>query len=76
MSSKSCSRCFKWTTSVDVLQDVLSNKVDACEDYIHRADMKLVTEQYHTHRPRWWMVGDTVIVPIWMVEFLKKRKTI
>jgi len=37
--------------------------------------MKVVAEQYQMRRPRWWMVGSTVVVPIWVVEILKTRKS-
>ena len=76
MSSKSCSRCLGWTTSAKVLLDILNDRSSACEGCVHGADMKLVIEQYQTRRPRWWMVGSTVVVPIWMVELLRKRKNI
>jgi hypothetical protein len=37
--------------------------------------MKIVAEQYHKRRPRWWIVGSTVVVPMWIVEHLRTRKT-
>jgi len=74
VQAKSCNHCLSWTTEANVLQEVLSNKGGFCEGCAHRADMKVVTEQYQMRRPRWWMVGSTVVVPIWMVEMLKARR--
>jgi hypothetical protein len=33
-----------------------------------------VAEQYRKRRPRWWIIGSKVIVPIWIVETLRTRK--
>ncbi|MCC7487125.1 MAG: hypothetical protein IT529_19305 [Burkholderiales bacterium] len=76
MSSKPCGRCRDWATSPEVLPEVLGNRWSACDGCTHERHMKAVTEQYQTRRPRWWMVGNVVVVPIWMVEVLKTRKTI
>jgi hypothetical protein len=35
--------------------------------------MAIAIEQLRKGRPAWWVVGGAVVVPIWIVEHLKKR---
>ena len=72
----SCNRCLEWTTSVESVLEVLNNDGDpcACQGCGSQKQMKTVAEQYRTRRPRWWIVGSTVVVPIWIVETLRNRK--
>ena len=70
----SCSRCLEWTTSVESVLEVLSNESCACEGCGSQKTMKVVADQYHKRRPRWWIVGTTVVVPMWIVEQLRRRK--
>jgi len=72
----SCARCQEWTTSVESVMKVLTDATCACEGCGRQGHMRLVAEQYHTRRPRWWIVGSTVVVPMWIVEQLRTRKTI
>ena len=73
---RSCERCLVWTTSVESVLEVLNddNGTSACEGCGSRKDRTLVAEQYRKRRPRWWIVGTTVVVPIWIVETLRTRK--
>jgi len=74
---RSCERCLEWTTSVESVLEVLNDDsgTSACEGCGSRRDRKVVAEQYRKRRPRWWIVGSTVVVPIWIVETLRNRKT-
>ena len=72
----SCSRCHEWTGSVESVLEVLTNDSCACEGCGSRHEMRLVAEQYRKRRPRWWIVGSSVVVPMWIVEQLRTRKTI
>jgi hypothetical protein len=40
-----------------------------CEDH---ADIRAVVRQYRMGISRWWVVNNSVVVPIWIVELLKK----
>lgn len=71
----SCARCQEWTTSVDSVLEVLNSDSYACDGCGREGHMKVVAEQYRKRRPRWWIVGSTVVVPMWVVETLKARKT-
>lgn len=70
----SCSRCLEWTTSVESVLEVLNNDSYACEGCGRQGYMRLVADQYHKRRPRWWIIGSTVVVPMWIVETLRMRK--
>jgi hypothetical protein len=74
---RSCSRCLEWTASVESVLEVLNDDDDscACQGCGSKKDMKLVADQYRKRRPRWWIIGSTVVVPIWIVETLRNRKT-
>ena len=71
-----CDHCQDWTTSVESVLRVLSRDTCVCEGCGREGYMRLVAEQYQKRRPRWWIVGSTVVVPIWIVETLRTRKTI
>ena len=73
---RSCERCLEWTTSVESVLAVLNDDsgTSACEGCGSRRDRKVVAEQYRKRRPRWWIVGSTVVVPMWIVESLRTRK--
>jgi hypothetical protein len=70
----SCSRCMEWTTSVESVVAVLTNDSSACEGCGRQDMMRIVADQYHKRRPRWWIVDTTVVVPMWIVEYLRTRK--
>lgn len=74
VQSELCSRCVEWTTSTEALREVLNNQWRTCETCAQRSVMWTVSEQYRTGRPRWWVVGGKMIVPIWLVETLKRRR--
>lgn len=69
-----CARCLEWTASVESVIEVLTNESSACEGCGRQETMKLVADQYHKRRSRWWIVGNTVVVPMWIVEHLRTRK--
>ena len=71
-----CARCQDWTTSVESVLKVLTDDNCSCEGCGRRGYMRIVADQYRKRRPRWWIVGTTVVVPIWIVETLRNRKTI
>jgi hypothetical protein len=69
-----CTRCLEWTTTVESVLEVLTNESCACEGCGQRGIMGVVADQYHKRRPRWWIVGSTVVVPMWIVEHLRMRR--
>lgn len=72
VGAKPCGRCQEWTTSATAVMDVLNNKWQGCENCAHQAVMNTVTEQFRMRRPRWWIVGGNVVIPMWVVELLRK----
>jgi hypothetical protein len=33
--------------------------------------MRAVTNQYRMRLPRWWVVNNVIVVPMWIVESLR-----
>ena len=73
MHSKSCSCCLEWTASDETVGEALRGRWRARENCAHQSLMHVAIEQLKKGIPTWWVVGGTVIVPIWAVELLKKR---
>jgi hypothetical protein len=71
MKSDSCSRCAGWTGSPKRALDVLNARWSACDNCAEQKVIRVVSEQFRLRQPRWWTVGGTVVVPIWIVELLK-----
>lgn len=69
----SCNRCSGWTASVEEVLEVLEKKGSACERCAHGELMRLVTRQYRMRQPQWWVVDGKRVIPIWIVEHLRKR---
>jgi len=69
----SCSRCSGWTDSVEAVLDVLEKEWQACEGCTHEQLMRLVSSQYQMRQSQWWVVDGRGVVPIWVVEHLRKR---
>ena len=69
-----CDHCQDWTTTVESVLKVLSKDTCVCESCGREGHMRVVADQYQKRRPRWWIVGSTVVVPIWIVETLRNRK--
>jgi hypothetical protein len=76
VEAKTCGRCLGWTDSLEKVREILNNQFSACEGCAHQAQMQVVTEQFRMRLPRWWVVQGNVVVPIWIVELLKKHPEI
>ena len=64
----------EWTASVESVVGVLTNDSSVCAGCGQAGMMQIVADQYHKRRPRWWIVDSTVVVPMWIVEYLRIRK--
>ena len=69
----SCSRCSGWNASVEEVLKVLEYEWDACEGCAYAEPMRLVARQYRLRQPQWWVVNGKGVIPIWIVERLRKR---
>ena len=69
----SCRRCTRWTASVEEVLEVLEMEQGACEGCAHEDLMRSVTRQYRMRLPQWWVVNGKRVIPIWIVEQLRKR---
>jgi hypothetical protein len=38
--------------------------------------MRALINQYRMRMPRWWVVNDVIVVPIWIVESLRMNLAI
>jgi hypothetical protein len=52
---------------------ILAKQWSACEHCAHQSVIRKLVEQFRMRRPRWWVVDGDVVVPIWIVERLKKH---
>jgi hypothetical protein len=70
---KSCSWHPGWNTLPWRVRNILKSAHDVCENCDHHSDIRAVVMQFRVGQARWWIVNDRVVVPIWVVEFLKKH---
>ena len=74
MELKSCRACLGWTESPEKIQKILNNEFGACESCADQAVIRAVARQYQRGQPRWWVVNNVVVVPIWLVEMLQRKR--
>ena len=73
MQPKSCARCLGWTESIESVDAALKKQWQASEACAHQRLMWTAIDQLRTGRTAWWVVNGSVVVPIWIVEQVKKR---
>ena len=59
---------------MEKVQSVLHNELGECEECPQLAVMRTVARQFHKRQPRWWVANNEIVVPIWMVEVLQKKR--
>jgi hypothetical protein len=59
---------------VEGVQSILRGEWSACETCAHHVAMNVLIDQFRNRRPQWWVVDGAVVVPIWIVESLKKNR--
>jgi len=69
----SCRRCTRWTASVEEVLKVLEHEWSACDGCACDEGMRMVRRQYRMRQPQWWVVDGKGVIPIWIVERLRKR---
>lgn len=75
MTLKSCQRCFQWADSPETVHKILSGQFDPCEGCKHEPMFRVVAQQYQMNQPRWWVVNDALVIPIWVVDIVRKKFT-
>ena len=76
MSLVSCGRppCTgKWASSPSGVLKALKGKQDTCEDCPNKKALEVVSLQYKSHHPQWWVVDGKVVIPIWVQERLRSE---
>jgi hypothetical protein len=73
MHLKSCNSCLEWTASNETVEDAIKGRWQARQVCAHQPIMRVAIEQFRKGHPAWWVVGGSVVVPIWTVELMKKR---
>ena len=73
MASKSCYCCLEWIAAGETVEDALRGRWQQGQPCQHQPLMRIAIEQLRKGHPSWWVVGGSVVVPIWAVEMLKKR---
>jgi hypothetical protein len=76
VTPKSCSHCFTQASSLKEALGILTNQWSACEHCPHQPVMRVLIDKFQRREPRWWVVGGAMIVPIWIVEQLKKHRKV
>jgi hypothetical protein len=74
MTANACRRCLSAAHSTSDVLGILTGEWAACEGCAHQSVMRVLVEQFQKRAPRWWVVGGTQVVPIWIVESLKKHR--
>jgi hypothetical protein len=69
---KSCRGCIESSDSTGEMVEVLNNGTSECASCPHEPVIRNVNEQFRMKRPRWWLVNGEVVVPVWLVERVKK----
>jgi hypothetical protein len=66
-----CRVCFERAKSPEKVRDVFRTQFRGCDDCDHIETMRAVTNQYRMRLPRWWVVNNVIVVPMWIVESLR-----
>jgi hypothetical protein len=54
----------------------LNNQLGDCAGCPEQSVMRKLVRQYQKGQPRWWVVDNVVVVPIWMVELMRRAPEI
>jgi hypothetical protein len=74
VTANSCRRCLTAAHSSKDVMGILKGDWAACDGCAHQSVVRVLVEQFQKRAPRWWVVGGTQVVPIWIVEYLKRRR--
>jgi hypothetical protein len=58
------------------VQEILNNQLGACAGCADQAVINAVVRQYQRGQPRWWVVNNIIVVPIWVVELLRQKRAL
>ena len=72
MNASLCRRCTDMFHSVESVIRILQDDWGRCEGCTNGDVLEVLIKQFRLRAPRWWVVDGAVIVPIWIVEKLKK----
>jgi hypothetical protein len=73
MNSEACRDCIASKTSPEKVIEILLNQPSQCKNCAHQDVIRVVANKFRTRLHKWWVINGTVIVPIWIVESIKRR---
>lgn len=71
---KSCRGCIERAHSPAEIQTILEKQHRDCRGCAQQPVMLELAKQYEAKQPRWWVVNDHLVAPIWAVEMMKRSK--
>ena len=74
MEQKRCRICLEESPSTDGMITILKAEAEICEGCPEQPVLQTVSEQYQAQRPRWWQINGELIIPVWLVERIKRFK--
>ncbi len=73
MKQKSCRHCSNWADSPEIVQEILRKRFSPCEGCEQQQVIHMLARQYELNQPRWWVINGVHVVPIWVVDIVRKR---
>lgn len=73
MEEKVCRKCLGACSSTEEKVEILHGESSVCVDCPRQPIIQAVSEQFRSQRARWWQVNGEIVVPVWIVEHVKRR---
>lgn len=73
LNEKICRNCLGSCSSTEETVEILQGESTLCTGCDEYTTLVTISEQYRSQRPRWWQVNGEIVVPVWIVERVKKR---
>lgn len=72
MSELSHACCINVADAPLKLFSLLKGQLQPCRDCRQRKIIDTMVKQFKSKQPRWWIVNGAVVVPIWVLERLRR----
>jgi hypothetical protein len=73
LDEKICRNCLGSCSSTEETLGILQGESTLCVGCDEYTTLVTISEQYRSQRPRWWQVNGEIVVPVWIVERVRKR---
>jgi hypothetical protein len=74
VTSNSCTGCLGSAESIDDVLKILKDEWSACDSCPGAPVVRVLAEQYRRRHPQWWVVDGNLVVPIWIVEKIRRHR--